>query len=43
VFGGEMDEDLQRLIDERWREVICVKNARTKQASGGSQQRLKER
>jgi hypothetical protein len=22
VFGGEMDEDLRRLIDEGWREVI---------------------
>jgi hypothetical protein len=22
VFGGEMDEDLRRIIDEEWREVI---------------------
>jgi hypothetical protein len=22
VFGGKMDEDLRRLIDEGWREVI---------------------
>jgi hypothetical protein len=22
VFGGEMDEDLRRLIDEVWREVM---------------------
>jgi hypothetical protein len=43
VFGGEIDEDLRRLNDEGWREVILVKNARTKQASGGSQQRLEGR
>jgi len=28
VFGGEIDEDMRRLIDEGWREVIWVKNAR---------------
>jgi hypothetical protein len=35
-----IDEDMRHLIDEGWREVIWVKNARGKQASGGSQQRL---
>jgi hypothetical protein len=43
VFGGEIDEDLRRLIDEGWREVIWVKNARTKQTLGGSQQQLEGR
>ncbi len=43
MFGGEIDEDLRHLIDEGWKEVICVKNVRTKQASGGSQQRLEGR
>jgi hypothetical protein len=33
-------EDMRRLIDEGWREVIWVKNARRKQASRGNQQRL---
>ncbi len=37
-----IDEDMWRLIDEGWREVIWVKNARTKKASGGSQEREKK-
>jgi hypothetical protein len=36
-----IDEDMRRLIDEGWREVIWVKNARTNKASGGSQERRK--
>jgi hypothetical protein len=32
VFGSEIDEDLRRLIDEGWREVSWVKNARTKRS-----------
>jgi len=31
-----IDADMRRLIDEGWREVIWVKNARTNKASGGS-------
>jgi hypothetical protein len=31
-----IDEDMRRLIDEGWREVIWVRNARTNKASGGS-------
>jgi len=38
-----IDEDMRRLIDEGWREVIWVKNARTKKASGGSQEREERR
>jgi hypothetical protein len=39
VFGGEMDEDLRRLIDEGWREVIGGSKLE-EQASNGSKLEL---